>query len=257
MNDNFARRKLFATFFSTFLTSIILGFYSVWDEGGGSSHFFLSTFIYFFFSGLVIGIYGNAVSASLEYVFTKKLNRGNFSIILYILLHGLFGGLIGLISLTHGDPDSLSLVLIGGLPAIMFAISDVWLAKKIKQEKLPEIFPLLVLLGLFFSIALVTAVYDQDINPLTAEEAINYTNAPPILNRFPTKEGTKTERIEGYIVTRKTTANKQKDNTYIVTLKETWQRGNESGYWYSIYDVDKLGATPVKEDGILLFQDAQ
>jgi hypothetical protein len=249
MKELYFKRKFFATLTSTFVISMIMASFTVWDEGsiGYGSNFILWTFIYIIFSGMIILIYGNLSSALIEFLLSKWKNESGVKIIIYIFLHIILGGFIGFLGLI--EPYNFwGLALIGVLSATLFAISDVWYSNKIKRGEGAGKVPI-VLFSIFLSISLVFAFFGKYINPLTKEEAIKYATFSPG-NRFPKKEGKEIEKIGDFIITRETTVEKHKDNSYIITLNERWQGEKEQGSWFIKYKVNRQGASVIEEDEI-------
>jgi hypothetical protein len=105
--------------------------------------------LYTLYGGLFIMTYGNTVSIILELLLKKWKEKSKVILILYILLHGLFGSLIGLV-----DGDNWSLAPLGGSAAILYGLIDVWVDYRFKNDKGISLLPK-ALLGLLIFATLI------------------------------------------------------------------------------------------------------
>ncbi|MFD1358627.1 hypothetical protein ACFQ4X_11985 [Fictibacillus halophilus] len=79
----------------------------------------VSFIIFFLYAGMIILVFGSYVSYCLEFLLKKWGNYTNLSLLMYILLHGLFGSLLGIML------KEVELTIIGFLAAIVYGIVDV------------------------------------------------------------------------------------------------------------------------------------
>jgi hypothetical protein len=128
------RRKTFASLVSSFIISVILLLIAVLEGAGENldiTGILKGILLNMVFTGVFIFTYGIMVSVLLEYVYKKMGHWGQVSIIVYIISHGIFGGVfIGFI-------NSWQAAILGVVPAIIFGWCDVWLLKKLEQGKKP------------------------------------------------------------------------------------------------------------------------
>jgi hypothetical protein len=82
----------------------------------------------------------------LELSLKKWLKAGKFYLILYILLHGLFGSLIGLV-----DGDNWSLAPLGGSAALLYGLIDVWVDSRFESDKGISLLPKALFVLLIFA----------------------------------------------------------------------------------------------------------
>jgi hypothetical protein len=130
-------RKLIVTIFTSLIFSAGLLIISSFEHPNteftlGGYFFGLIGFmlIYTLYGGLFILTYGNVVSIILELSMKKWVKESKFYLILYILLHGLFGSLIGLV-----DGDNWSLAPLGGSAALLYGLIDVWIDYRFENDK--------------------------------------------------------------------------------------------------------------------------
>lgn len=237
---NLLKRKITVTFAVIIMTAIPLAFQtldSMKDEplhGLGSD--FLGWFtVFVMYAGAVILIYGNLVSAGIEYLQHKGYIAKTW---VYIGLHGVFGSAIGLLfQVPH-------LALYGAGIAVFFAVMDRWICKRLNMDKkigFFYLFPILVC-GLFWGYF---QIISEPLPPFTAEDAVekvtegNGTPADP----FPSEIGKSEQTIEGYRVVKETAAEPIGNGTYRVTFTETWQKDGEEGSYEMAYEVDRNSLT--------------
>jgi hypothetical protein len=121
-------KKVVATLCSSFFASIILMVYGTWGEKPGPE-LIVSFIIFFFYAGIIILVYGSYVSYVLEFLFKKWGKHTNLSLLMYVLFHGLFGSLVGIIF------NAVDFIIIGSLAAIVYGIVDVWTGLKYQQKQ--------------------------------------------------------------------------------------------------------------------------
>ncbi|MGG3801463.1 hypothetical protein [Metabacillus fastidiosus] len=241
------KRKITATFFTTAITAIVLACAymaadmrssPLYQLGEGFVHMFLAYGIYV---GTIVLIYGNIISAGLEYIHKKWfINHTWF----YILLHGLFGLVNGVIF----PEASLLLMLSGMAAALLYAFIDRWIDSKMEAHKKIRgffIFPVL----LFCSLWLCFQIISETLPPFTKEEAIEFAADGTPQDVFPKKEGKWEGVINGYNVERETSVKEIGKEKYIVTFTERWAKGTEKGSSLFSYEVDRQSATAYSMEG--------
>ncbi|MBH0173889.1 hypothetical protein IHV09_09980 [Fictibacillus sp. 23RED33] len=121
--------KIVATFCATLFVSIIL-LIVIFFEGETLGPEIIGSFIIFFlYAGFIILVFGSYVSYCLEFLLKKWGDYTNLSLLMYILLHGLFGSLIGIIY------KAVDLAIIGFFAAIVYGIVDVRIGFKYIKEQ--------------------------------------------------------------------------------------------------------------------------
>lgn len=195
--------------------------------------------ILFFYSGFIILIYGTPVSLLLEFILRKKIPKYNW---LYILFHALFGGLFFY--------QKLDLMFLGIVPALIYSIVDRWLyTKNLDGRHITFGFlspiALAVVLWLFFSLI------SESRPPFTSEEAIALATfgEDTISSTFPKGKDKWSGNIEGFNVSRKTSAIKIGDDQYLVTFTETWEKGYLNGTYSVSYIVNRNSVSLHSEGG--------
>ncbi|MBS4188721.1 hypothetical protein KHA94_00615 [Bacillus sp. FJAT-49705] len=128
---NYIKRKLITTFVTIMLSSIILASYGVLKgtlEGvTNSSNEFVTWFILLiFYIGIIVFIYGNIVSICTEFLQNKYFKKYNW---LYVIILGIFGLIPGLFFQVN------TFALYGIMAALLYAIVDKWLYKRISESK--------------------------------------------------------------------------------------------------------------------------
>ncbi|KMJ57283.1 hypothetical protein AB685_17960 [Bacillus sp. LL01] len=161
--DNMLYRKFTAFYVSTFIISILI---SASSFGQGEPIYLDSflgwTYILLFVVGGIILIYGNLISIGIEYVVNRWM-KGNS--IIFILLHGLLGGLPVIWS------QHWMLTLYASGAALLYALVDRWIYYRSSRDKhtwqVHTIAPILFLI--LFAIFMVKS---QPLPPYSAEEAV-------------------------------------------------------------------------------------
>ncbi|MCP3763869.1 hypothetical protein NLX67_15970 [Domibacillus sp. A3M-37] len=242
-------RKLTATFVATIVTSICMAFWGLKDPDSEiiynlGNAFAGSSAIYIMYVGGIIFTYGNLVSVGIEYLQRKWFQKHDW---LYIFLHGIFGAALGLVVLDLLDV----LMLLYGTPAaLLYACVDRWLYKRASKNKAAKMFLLIPLLvyglcwGYFQFIT-------PPIPPFTKADAVDFATAGngTVTDVFPNKIGKWKGTIKGYEVERKTSAKEMEEETYIVTFKENWRKGAETGSWLLSYKVECGSSSVYDEKG--------
>ncbi len=232
-------RKMTAAFFMTMMTSMALAYWYVSASTSGESPYQLGmsflglTFFYALYVGAVVLIYGNLVSSVIEYGQKKGLIKHTW---LYVLCHGFFGLLFGLLF------KQWILGIYGMVVAVFYALLDRWLFARSNDAgsiKLLLLSPVLAggLLWGYFQIQ------SEPMPPFTEKEAIEFATEGErsVSDTFPEKAGKWEGKIAGYDVERETSAKEIGHETYIVLFKETWDNGKENGSWSMSYEVDRNG----------------
>ncbi|MGG3890619.1 hypothetical protein [Metabacillus fastidiosus] len=241
------KRKITATFFTTAITAIALACAYMAADMRSSPLYqlgkgFLSMFfVYSIYVGTIILIYGNIVSAGLEYIHRKWFINHTW---LYVLLHGLLGLVNGIIF-----PEfSLVLMLSGMVAALLYAFIDRWIYSRMKAQKNIKgffIFPVF----LFASLWLCFQIISETLPPFTKEEAIEFAADGTPQDVFPKKAGKWEGVINGYNVERETSVKEIGKEKYIVTFTERWAKGTEKGSSRFSYEVDRQSATAYSMEG--------
>jgi hypothetical protein len=122
-------KKVIATFWSTLFVCIILLGVSFFEGEKLGIENIVSLIIFFFFAGMIILVYGSYVSYCLEVLLKKWGKYTNLSLLMYVLLHGLFGSFIGIVF------KAVDLAIIGFFTAIFYGIVDVWTGFKYQKEQ--------------------------------------------------------------------------------------------------------------------------
>ncbi|TSB47349.1 hypothetical protein [Alkalicoccobacillus porphyridii] len=232
MEKGWLSRKLQAAFFATSMLSIYLSAdYTIaireqylYELG---THFLSWLMIYFVYSGVVILIYGSLVSIFIEWVDRTFIQMAGW---IYVLIHGLFGLPFGLISSFNG-------AVIGGAAALTYGLIDYFIRKKRPRFfTLPSI-PLIVAVAIAF---ILTGLSPEQ-PPFTRQDAIVEAHAARDVeyDHFPKEEGTWTSVINGYDVQQEVTVNEIDNEVYIVTFRETWEKGLDQGEWNWSYEVSR------------------
>jgi hypothetical protein len=240
LHENFLQRKITATFFTTVTLAMILALLSLSDIGAGTSDygeaFLFATMLYGLYGGVIILVYGNLVSALIEFVMNRWFKRNTW---IYILLHGVFG----LIML--GDPI---LAVFGVGSAILYACIDMWIFYRIRNEKRIKML-MLTPIPIFAVVWAVLSFISPDPPPFTAEDAIEFVTSGEgtIIDKFPKDEGV----ITVGNATRETSVEEIRDEVYIVTFTETWKDDDTGGPWFISYKVERGSSTLYDESSVL------
>jgi hypothetical protein len=232
LQENFFQRKMMASFVTTITLAMILTSISIYDNADGTSDygeaFLAAAMLYGTYGGVIIHVYGSLVSALIEFVMNRwfKIN-----ILLYILLHGVFG----LIML-----EAQFLAVFGVAAALLYACIDRWILHRIKKEK-PTLILMLTPLALFMMTWSFLSFFTPDRPPFTAENAVEFVTSGKgtIIDKFPKEEGV----ITVGNATRETSVDEVGDEVYIVTFTETWIDEDAGGPWSISYKVERGSST--------------
>ncbi|MGY0694490.1 hypothetical protein ACW2QC_17200 [Virgibacillus sp. FSP13] len=245
--QNLVIRKLLTTFIVTTLTSIIMAFLFVITYHSEPTYNLGNTlmgwsFVYMMYVGVIIMLYGNVVSIALEFLRTRWLNRRQNW--LFVILHAVFGLVVGLIFLNW------LLSVSGMLVAIGYAIVDRWIYTRQKKQKGVKMFIITPVLIYCLSWG-VLQILSPSMPPFTKEDAVEFATSGQgtVIDRFPEKIGKLKEKIDGYNIERETTAKKVGDEKYIVTFTETWKKENDIGSRYYSYEVERNSMTAHQIEG--------
>ncbi len=233
MQENLLERKMLATIVSTFTLMMIM---SAFMDTGDSTYqsnevhygmgFALSTMAVGIYGGLIILVYGNAVSLIIEFVLNKWFTVNTW---VFVFLHGLFG--IVLI-------ESPILAVYGVMTALFYAFIDRWILSRTRNKKRLRLF-LIVPLSIYAAIWGVLTWISPEPPPFTEEDAIAFVSGGNTYDdRFPDQPGKVTEGP----VTRETHVKEVGDEIYIVTFKET-RTNIEDGHWWVSYRVDRSSSS--------------
>jgi hypothetical protein len=229
MQENLLERKILATIITTFTLVIVLsGFMLEIDIGVNPEEadygmaFVLTTLGVGIYGGLIILVYGNAVSLLIEFVLNRwfKVNT-----VVFILLHGFFG-----LVLIY-EPI---LAVYGVTTALFYACMDRWIFYRTRNKKRIRMF-LIVPIGIYTVIWAVLTIISPEPPPFTEEDAIAFVSgANTYDDQFPDQPGKVTEGP----VTRETHVKEIEDEIYLVTFKET-RTNLEDGHWWVSYRVTR------------------
>jgi hypothetical protein len=230
--ENFLQRKITATFVTTVTLAMILALISLSDMGAGTSDygeaFLFATMLYGLYGGVIILVYGNLVSALIEFVMNRWFKINTW---IYILLHGVFG----LIML-----EAPILAVFGVGSAILYACIDMWILYRIRNEKRIKML-MLTPITMFAVVWAVLSFISPDRPPFTAENAIDFVTSGEgtIIDKFPKEEGV----ITVGNATRETSVEEIGDEVYIVTFTETGKDDDTGGPWFISYKVERGSST--------------
>lgn len=196
--------------------------------------------LFFYYGGIIIFIYGTAVSTVLELMLRKILPKYNW---LYILLHALFGGIFLFLD--------LDIILLGVVPAFIYGLVDRWLYTKNMDGRHIK-FGLLIPISLTLILWAIFSLASETRPPFTSEEAIVRATSGEgtISSNFPKDEKKWSGKVEGFQVSRESSARKTGDNEYIVTFTETWEKGYLNGTYILTYRVDRSSRSFHSEEGL-------
>jgi hypothetical protein len=238
-------RKLIATLFATTFTAILMAALSVLSKSNSEIEYNLGnqlmswSFIYIIYVGVIIMIYGNSVSIGLELAQKKWFSRHTW---LYILLHGVFGLLLGLLFPY--------LALFGMYAALGYAGIDVWLSIRVSKHKgIKSFFLIPVLLyGLSWGYY---QIISPPMPPFTKEDAVEFATSGEgtVIDDFPDNIGKWYGTIDGHQVERETNAEEIANEIYIVTFTETWKKGEEVSSQFFSYRVERGSLSAHKNGG--------
>jgi hypothetical protein len=230
MSKNRILRKFLATIFSSLLFSGFMAIGSSAMGNPGLNYLFFSA-LFFVYAGAIILVYGNVVSHLLEWVFDRFFRPSKMASVCYILLHGIFGSLIGLLDLDY------SIAIMGFIAALLYGLIDFWI--NLRQTQGQTLKPITFLLVIFLIPSIVLGFFSDTIDPFTEEEALDFVVTLPEYGSFPNKAGRLELTIHGFHVVRETIVNKREDGMYHITLKETGTRGEEKTNWEVTYRVER------------------
>ena len=195
--------------------------------------------LFFYYGGIIIFIYGTAVSIVLELMLRKILPKYNW---LYILLHAQFGGIFFFLD--------LDIIFLGVVPALIYGLVDRWLY--IKNMDVSHIkFGLLIPVALTLILWAIFSLTSETRPSFTSEEAIELATSGEgtISSNFPKDKKKWSGKVEGFQVSRESSARKTGDNEYIVTFTETWEKGYLNGTYKIHYIVDRNTVSLHSESG--------
>jgi hypothetical protein len=243
-------RKFITTLVCTLTISIILAFLTSYEDYGtvnyNQGNAFLGWFlIYVMYAGVIILIYGNIVSIGLEFLFKKWLNRLQW---LYILLHGVFGLLNGLIF------QEKMLALYGMGAALLYAMIDRWIYARREKYKSIKLF-LIVPLGTILILWGYLQIISPSMPPFTKEDAVKYTTAGEgtAIDYFPNEIGIWQGTVEGFQIERETSVKEIGNEIYIVTFTENWKNEMVNNFWSMSYRVKRGSSQLDGEKGNMPF----
>lgn len=211
-------RKLTATFTVTVLVSLCFGLFtydSTVNEYNQGEALLSWSMIFFIYIGAIILVFGNLVSLSIEW-FERRFRPLPWPV--FVLLHGLFGLLNGLVF------PAIELALAGFLCAMLYALIDRWLLRQKNNG---------TLVGALFIVPIVLVISSAAILQWTsppepsfeAKDAIEkMTHAQETrAGEFPDFAGTETTNEESLVIERTTSVEKIGRETYLVTFTENWR----------------------------------
>ncbi|MEI4769004.1 hypothetical protein WAX74_04935 [Psychrobacillus sp. FJAT-51614] len=236
--------KFVTTFVTTTVTSLLLVLFSLFRSTSYNlGELFIGWFmIFFFYSGLIVLLYGNLISIGLDFIQKKWFRTHDW---LYILLHGFFGLLYGLFF------QETIAAIYGMIVALFYGFIDKWIRKSYLESKSIKLIILLpiIALPLFWGYFHFTSPSEP---PFTKEDAAKFatSTAGTIESNFPQKIGKWQGSIDGFNVERETTVKQIDKETYIVTLTETWFNNTVNGSYSSSYRVDRNSLTAIENRGL-------
>lgn len=242
-------RKLTVTFVTTTILSVFFVIVYFSNDLGVSynqGNDFIGWFVvYAMFIGLIILIYGNIVSITIEYLQRKWFQQYGW---LYVLILGLFGLANGV--LFHNAMAAL----FGMIAAIIYGILDKWLYKRTLMGKSIKPFFVIPLASLVLCWGCLELISPPR-PPFTKEDAVDNATSSKgtIIDKFPEDIGKREGTIGEYQVIRETSAEEVGKEIYIVTFTEIWKKGNEKGTWTLSYKVDRQSSTLYSKKGDIPF----
>lgn len=232
-------RKLVTTFTTSTTVPFLLAFFQLNEaefKYNLGNQLMGWTFFYSMYVGVIVLVYGNAVSIILELCQIRWFSSNQ---LIYVLLHGLFGLANGLLF------QSWIFAMFGLLTALFYAIIDRWVFARILNKKKIKLFFIIpvVIYGLSWGTFQVISPTQP---PFTKEDAVAFATSGEgtIIDRFPEKIGEVEEVIGGFKVVKETSVKEIEHEVYIVTFSEKWSNGYEEGKWTISYKVTRgqLGA---------------
>lgn len=242
----FIIRKLLSTFVSTLTTAALFAFFGVVtsDETHLLENQFVGWLLVFtIYIGLVVLVYGNLVSVTVEYLQGKWFSHDW----LYVLLLGVFGLLNG-VFFQEGV-----LALYGMGVALFYGVIDKWIARRNTLDKtvIPFLLVPIVLVIVSWGYLFVSS---EALPPFTKEDAVAFATSGEgsTIEQFPSSIGTWEGEIDGMHVIRETAVKEVGSEIYTVTFTETWTSGRQSsGSWSMSYRVERGAMTLLGETGDL------
>jgi hypothetical protein len=240
-------RKFITTLVSTITISIILAFLTSYEDNGALNYnqgnaFLGWLLIYFMYAGVIILIYGNLVSIGLEFLFKKWLHRLQW---LYILLHGVFGLVNGLIF------QEKMLALYGMAAALLYALIDRWIYARREKYKSVKLF-LIVPIGTILIIWGFLQIISPSMAAFTKEDAVKFVTSGEgtTIDFFPKEIGIWQGIVEGFQVELETSVKEIGDEIYKVTFTEHWKNEKVNNTWSMSYRVERGSSQLDGEEGI-------
>lgn len=139
-------RKLIATYFSATLIGLGFGFLiAIQEDAERATLFYGLSLLALFYGGIVILIYGGVTSILSELVNKRWLHDWTLT---FVIFHMLFGILFGIFF------NEFTMVLVGSIGALFYALTDRVLYKQKEESKLAFLFlffpPVIFFLGILF-----------------------------------------------------------------------------------------------------------
>lgn len=237
-------RKLITTIVATIICSAPLAYFYInssnfiYNQG---NQFISWLFIYSMYIGVIILIYGNLVSIGIEHLQRKWFPQKDW---LYVLILGVFG-------LANGIVFQVSILALYGMSAaILYALIDKWIYKRISKNQSVKMFFLIPIASLLLSWGYFQYT-SPPMPPFTKEDAVKFATSGEgtTIEQFPKKIGEWEGTIDGYQVIRETNAKEIGKEKYIVTFTEFWSKGSEKDSWTLSYKVDRGSLTFNGEKG--------
>jgi len=236
---NLLLRKLTATFVTTVLFSVLfvlVYFNGVVELGYNRGNLFIAWFlVYAVFIGLIILIYGNLVSITVEYLQRKLFEQHDW---LYVLILGFFGLGNGILF------QDGTFAIYGMLVAIIYGVFDKWIDKRSEMGKGIKPFLIIPIVSLVLCWGFLEII-SPPMPPFTKEDAVTYATSGEgsITDEFPNTIGQWEGAIGGHQVIRKTSVEEIGKEVYIVKFTEHWKNSMEEGTWKLSYLVDRQSIT--------------
>ncbi|RDW22117.1 hypothetical protein [Oceanobacillus chungangensis] len=238
-------RKLTATFVTTTFLSILFvlvsfsgGFEFEYNRGNQFIGWF---FVYAMYIGLIILIYGNVVSMSIEYLQRKSFPQYDW---LYVLILGFFGMGNGVLFQDE------TAAIYGMIAAIIYGVFDKWIYKRNKTGKRIKLF-LVIPIALLILCWGYLELTSPPMPPFTKEDAVSYATSGEgsVIDEFPNTIGQWDGAIGNHQVIRETSVEEIGKEIYIVTFTEHWKKGMETETWKLSYKVDRQSITLSSSEG--------
>lgn len=238
-------RKLVTTIAATTWISLLMSIFSFGDYSeilyNQGNKFIGGFFFYFIYIGAIILIYGNLVSIGIEYLQGKWFPQRDW---VYILILGVFGLANGLFF------QIITLAFYGMLAAMLYGIIDKWLYRRDLDYKSIKILFLIPIATITLSWSYLQFI-SPPLPPFTKEDAVKFATSGEgtAIDYFPKEIGKWEGTIDGYQVTRETSAIDMGEEIYIVTFSENWGKGSGKGSWSLSYKVERGSLTAYGETG--------